>query len=85
MHIKKERRCIACRQPHPQNDMLRIAKIDGEFKLDITQKLGGRGAYVCKNKECINTTIKKKQLNRAFKTNVGAEIYTALGEYEQNC
>lgn len=64
--------------------MLRVAKINGKFVLDLSQKLGGRGAYICKNKDCISTTIKKKQLNRAFKTNVDSEIYEKLGEYEQS-
>lgn len=85
MHIKKQRRCVSCRQPHLQEEMLRIAKIGGKFVLDAKQKLGGRGAYVCLNKDCISLCIKKKQLNRAFKTNVDAEIYSALGEYEKNC
>ena len=84
MHIKGERRCIACKQNKPQTEMLRVAKIDNNFVIDEKQKLGGRGAYVCKSKECLNFTIKKRQLNRAFKTNVGNEIYEKLGEYEQN-
>ncbi len=85
MHNKQERSCVACRQKKLQTEMLRIAKINGEFVLDEAQKLAGRGAYVCKTKSCLSLTIKKKQLNRAFKTNVPNEIYEKLGEYEQNC
>lgn len=53
--------------------------------LDINHKLDGRGAYICNCKLCIEQTIKKHLLNRAYKTNVGDEIYKQLGEYEQNC
>ena len=84
MHNKMERRCIACHSNFQQDVMLRIAKINGEYVLDINQKLGGRGAYVCKNSNCINITLKKKLLNRSFKCNVDASIYQKLGDYEQN-
>lgn len=85
MHTKFERRCVACRQNKLQSDMIRVARIKNEFMLDINHKLDGRGAYICNSKPCIEQTIKKHLLNRAYKTNVGDEIYKQLGEYEQNC
>ena len=85
MHVKTERRCVACRQAKLQSEMLRIVRINGEFMLDAKHKLNGRGAYICKNKDCIDLAHKKHLLNRAFKTNVGDEIYSKIGEYEQNC
>ncbi len=84
MHIKKERRCVACRMSKQQEEMLRIAKINGEYLLDPNYKLGGRGAYICKSNQCINLTIKKRLLNRAFKTNLDSSIYEIIGDYEQN-
>ena len=84
MHIKQERRCVACRQSKQQAEMLRIAKVNDEYTLDLQNKKGGRGAYVCKNNECIALTIKKRLLNRAFKTNLDSGIYESLGDYEQN-
>ena len=64
--------------------MLRIARIQNEYLIDIYHKLGGRGAYVCKDRKCMDLTIKKKLLNKSFKTNLNNEIYLKLGEYEQN-
>lgn len=84
MHIKQERRCIVCRQNKLQSEMVRVAKLNDEYVLDIANKLGGRGAYICKNKQCLQQAIKKRALNRAFKTNVDEQIYNYLGEYEQN-
>ncbi|MBQ8615045.1 MAG: YlxR family protein [Clostridia bacterium] len=84
MHVKQERRCVACRENKPQHVMLRIARIGQDYVLDEQNKLGGRGAYVCKEKKCVDLTMKKKLLNRAFKTNLDAEIYEKLGAYEQN-
>ena len=84
MHTKQQRKCVACRESKQQNEMLRIAKVNDCFIIDEKQKLGGRGAYICKSNQCLNLTIKKKMLNRAFKMNVDSSIYEKIGEYEQN-
>ena len=84
MHIKQNRKCVACRNCKQQNEMLRIARINNEYLIDENNKLGGRGAYVCRDKSCIDLTIKKRLLNRSFKTNLDVQIYEKLGEYEQN-
>ena len=86
MHEKKERRCVACRTSKQQHEMLRVTKIAGEFELDPNQKMGGRGAYVCKNKDCIALTLKKRLFNKSFKCNLSQELYAKLEEYgQQNC
>lgn len=84
MHIKQERRCVACRTNKQQSKMLRIARIENQYIIDKNQKLGGRGAYVCCDSKCIDLTIKKRLLNKSFKTNLDVLIYEKLGEYEQN-
>ena len=84
MHLKQSRRCVACRQCKLQNEMLRLTKINNQILIDEKNKLGGRGAYVCKNDDCIKLAIKKKLFNRAFKMNVDNSIYDQLGVYEQN-
>ncbi len=84
MHIKQERRCVACRQNKQQNEMIRITRLNQEFVIDKDYKLGGRGAYVCKNPQCVNLTIKKKLLNKSYKTNLSNQIYEILEGYEQN-
>lgn len=85
MHIKKERKCVACRSNKQQNEMIRVARVNAVFEIDFSHKLGGRGAYVCNNPQCINTAIKKKLFNKSFKTNVDPQIYVKLGEYEKDC
>ena len=82
MAEKKQRTCIACRKIRNQDEMLRISK--QQERIEINTKSNGRGAYICKNNDCINLVIKKHLLNRAFKCNLDNEIYEKLGEYEQN-
>ena len=48
------RKCLGCMQSFPKNDLIRIVRtVEGEIALDTTGRLNGRGAYVCKNKDCL--------------------------------
>ena len=79
MHTTYERRCVACRQANLKQNLLRICRVGEDYVIDTTHKLGGRGAYICKNQQCIIKTIDKKLLNRSFKTNI--DIYSNLRGY----
>ena len=84
MAEKQQRRCVACRQNKNQHEMLRVAKLSDAVVIDENGKVGGRGAYVCKDNSCIEKAIKKRLFNGAFKCNLDSLIYEKLGEYEQN-
>lgn len=75
----KLRKCIACNEHKTKDQLIKVVKNkSGEINIDTSGELNGRGAYICKNKECINKTIKNKQLNRSLKCNVPEEIYQEL-------
>lgn len=81
MGIKKipMRMCTGCREMKPKQELIRIVKSpEGDISLDTTGKKNGRGAYVCKNIECIKKIKKQKALNRAFDTPVEQDIYDSL-------
>lgn len=79
MASKPERTCIVCRTKGTKENFLKVVKNkNGEFSIEIDKRLDGRGAYICKNKECYEKCIKSKALNRAFKTIVPVEIYEEL-------
>ncbi len=83
---EKIRMCIVCRGQSDKKTLLRIVKNkDGEIFVDTTGKANGRGAYVCKNKECFEKLKKTKALNRAFKCNVSEEVYKRIGEEIEEC
>ena len=78
------RTCIACRECKPKKELLRIVKNDFGFALDKTGKLNGRGAYICKSKECFDLLMKNKLLNKTFKMPVPEEEYQKIKEsYER--
>lgn len=76
------RMCVGCRQMKPTGELLRIARDfnSDEVRVDINKKIFGRGAYICRNEECLNLAMKKKALEKVFKRSA-REIYSeALSE-----
>lgn len=71
-----ERTCMACNKQVPKQELLRIVKSkDGKVELDLTGKKNGRGAYICKNEECLNKLIKSKRLEKVFEVTIDEKIY----------
>lgn len=60
-----QRMCVACRKMYPQNELIRLVRDNktGEIKFDCDKKLFGRGAYICKNIDCIRNAEKKEGLS----------------------
>lgn len=79
--IKKvpQRKCISCQDRDNKKELIRIVKNkEGEIFIDLTGKANGRGAYICKDSECLKKAIKSKALNRVFKMEVPNEVYEKL-------
>lgn len=73
------RMCTGCREMKPKRDLIRVVRLsDTEIKLDLTGKLNGRGAYICKSRECLAKARKSNALARAFEIRVDDGIYTQL-------
>lgn len=73
------RRCTGCGEGKPKKELVRIVKTpEGEIVLDPTGKRNGRGAYLCKNPECLRKAQKAKRLEKAFSMQVPAEVYEAV-------
>lgn len=76
MKQKPERTCIACNTQKEKQELLRVVKSkDGVIEVDLTGKKNGRGAYLCKNEDCLNKLIKSKRLEKSFDTKISDEIY----------
>ncbi len=79
------RMCIVCRDRSDKKELVRVVRNkNGEVFLDKTGKANGRGAYVCKSKDCFDKLKKTRALNRAFKCEIPLEIYEKLGEEIEN-
>lgn len=78
-----QRKCIVCGNLYDKNDLLRIVNNkELGIVIDESGKLNGRGAYICKNDECLRDVRKNNKLNRVFKQKVDDKLYEELEAYE---
>ncbi|KOF56697.1 MULTISPECIES: RNase P modulator RnpM [Clostridium] len=81
MKVKKipQRMCTGCMEMKPKKELIRIVKNkDGEVSIDITGKKPGRGAYICKNIECLEKAVKQKRLEKNLEKKIDDELYAKL-------
>lgn len=75
------RMCNGCMEMKPKKELIRVVKNnEDEVSVDLTGKKSGRGAYVCKNIECLEKAFKAKRLNKNLQTNISEDIYNKLKE-----
>lgn len=73
------RQCVGCGEMKGKKDMLRVLKTaENEICLDTTGKKNGRGAYICRSRECLQKTGRNKGLERSFKMSIPKEVYETL-------
>lgn len=79
------RQCVGCGQMKGKKEMMRILKTpEDEICLDVTGKKNGRGAYVCRSRECLQMARRNKGLERSFKMSIPNEVYDVLEkEFEE--
>lgn len=73
------RKCTGCGEMKPKKEMVRVIKTaEEEIFMDLTGKMNGRGAYVCRSEECLKRAIKTKAIERSLGINVSDEVYEQL-------
>jgi predicted RNA-binding protein YlxR (DUF448 family) len=73
------RMCVGCREMKEKRTLIRIVRTpEGNVELDPTGKKSGRGAYVCRQAECLRRSIRQKQLERQLEITMTPEITEAL-------
>ncbi len=75
------RRCVGCGISFEKSGMIRIRKdAAGRIYIDHEMNGAGRSAYICNKKECLEAAVKKKGLERSFRSAVPKEVYDSLRE-----
>ena len=73
------RRCIACNEQKEKKELLRIVRTpEGNVEVDLTGKKNGRGAYICKNEECLKKVIKSKRLEKNLDISIDSDFYEEI-------
>lgn len=85
------RMCTGCGEMKPKKELVRVVKapeqldeagnpLPPEISLDLTGKKPGRGAYLCRNPECLKKARKARRLEKAFSCRISDEVYDRMEE-----
>lgn len=79
------RMCAGCGEMKPKKDLVRVVKAPqkeqnapAEISLDLTGKKPGRGAYLCRNPECMKAARKARRLEKALSCRIPEEVYERM-------
>ena len=73
------RMCVACREMRTKRELMRIVKTaDGSLSLDLSGKLNGRGAYLCRAESCLLRAVKTRAFERALEAPLSEPVIEAL-------
>ncbi len=76
---KNDRMCVVCRQMHQKDQLFRICRdAAGTPFVDYMFKAGGRGAYVCKHKDCISALGNKKRISKSLGGVIPQELISQM-------
>ncbi|WP_238882589.1 RNase P modulator RnpM [Clostridium sp. YIM B02551] len=87
MKVKKipMRMCNGCMEMKPKKELIRIVKSpEGDVSVDLTGKKAGRGAYICKDLECLEKAYKSRRLNKNLQSEIRNDVYEKLKDEINN-
>lgn len=76
---RRPRRCVGCGRELSKKSLLRVVRSpQGVVSIDLTGKAAGRGAYLCRDAECVKLAKRRKALSRALKLPIDEELHAQL-------
>ena len=73
------RSCIACRAKLPKRELIRVVRTpEGTLEMDPKGKRAGRGAYLCRQRQCCEKALQPGRLSQALKCKAGTTEVAAL-------
>lgn len=77
-----QRTCVGCRTVGSKREMVRVVRTpDNTVEIDASGKRAGRGAYICQQRSCWETALKRRSLERALKITLDDNAKAALADY----
>ncbi len=61
------RTCLGCRQRAPRSSLVRVVAIDGSVVVDALSRFPGRGAWVHRTRDCVETATVRRAWARALR------------------
>lgn len=76
-----QRMCLGCREHRDKKELVRVVRSpEGEVSVDLTGRKNGRGAYICRSRDCLKKARKQKAISRALNCEITDEVFEQLLE-----
>ena len=76
-----QRMCLGCREHKDKKELVRVVRSpEGEVSVDLTGRKNGRGAYICRSRDCLKKARKQKAISRALNCEITDEVFEQLLE-----
>lgn len=73
------RTCVITKEKLPKQELIRVVKDnENNVLIDLTGKSNGRGAYIKRDINVLDTAIKTKALSRQLEVEIPDEVYEEL-------
>lgn len=80
-----QRMCTGCMEMKPKKELIRVVRNkEGEVSIDLTGKKSGRGAYICKDVNCLQKSFKTRRLEKNLEATISEELFDKLKEEVEN-
>ena len=74
-----QRKCVGCGISKNKNELIRVVRSpENEISIDLKGKKSGRGAYICKDENCLKKAVKSKKFDRELEINISVDILESL-------
>ena len=74
------RMCVVCRKMKDKSELIRFVVSGDDVIADKSFKSQCRGAYVCRDRQCLSKVIKTKALSRALGHNVSEDVIKSISK-----
>lgn len=79
------RKCMGCGEMKPKKELVRVVKTpEDEILMDLTGRKNGRGAYICRDVECLKKARKSKRIEKSFQCSIPDEVYDKMEQELKN-
>ena len=79
------RSCVMCRDKVEKRSLLRIIRnTDGKIEFDPTGKKNGRGVYLCRKEECIQSVKNRQKIRNSLEISPTDEEMNTVFEQINN-
>ena len=74
-----QRKCIGCGVSKNKSELIRVVRSpENEISIDLKGKKSGRGAYICRDEDCLKKAVKAKRFDRSLEVKISDDILESL-------